>query len=216
MDSWFPISSGCSSWPRFSQKELIELVFVYSLYIVYHSLRTSFVFGIKRCSRLIILFFFFLLFTPAPVACGRSHRSYGCQHIPQPQQCQIQAMSVSHTIARSNAGSLTQWVRPGIKPTSSQILCRVLHPMSHNGNSSRLIWLFGFYLFVLKQDVMPFPSLLTMKSLNTYHSICPGQYIHGLFLSVWSIIIPSVDGQMLLCSGCFQTSAYVPLHLYPL
>ena len=62
MDSWFPISSGCSSWPRFSQKELIELVFVYSLYIVYHSLRTSFVFGIKRCSRLIILFFFFSSF----------------------------------------------------------------------------------------------------------------------------------------------------------
>ena len=31
--------------------------------------------------------------------------------------------------------TLTHWVRPGIKPVSSQIAGRVLNPMSHNGNA---------------------------------------------------------------------------------
>ena len=30
---------------------------------------------------------------------------------------------------------LTHWMRPGIKPTSSQTLCQVLYPLSHNQNS---------------------------------------------------------------------------------
>ena len=34
------------------------------------------------------------------------------------------------------AVSLTHWVRPGIKPASSQILCHVLNLLSHNKNSS--------------------------------------------------------------------------------
>ena len=43
-------------------------------------------------------------------------------HIPQPQQHQAWATSVTHTTAHSNTGSLTQWVRPEIEPTSSWIL----------------------------------------------------------------------------------------------
>ena len=39
-----------------------------------------------------------------------------------PQQHQIRAASVTYTTAHSNAGSLTHWMRPGIKPASSQIL----------------------------------------------------------------------------------------------
>ena len=31
--------------------------------------------------------------------------------------------------------SLTQWARPGIRPASSGIVCQVLNPLSHNGNS---------------------------------------------------------------------------------
>ena len=34
-----------------------------------------------------------------------------------------------------NAGSLTHWARPGIKPTSSQRQCCVLNPLNHNRNS---------------------------------------------------------------------------------
>ena len=44
--------------------------------------------------------------------------------ILQPQQHRIWAASVTYTTARSKAGSLTHWTRPGIKPasTSSWIL----------------------------------------------------------------------------------------------
>ena len=41
---------------------------------------------------------------------------------PQPQQREIWAASVTYTTAYSNAGSLTHWARPGIKPASSWIL----------------------------------------------------------------------------------------------
>ena len=39
-----------------------------------------------------------------------------------PQQHRTQATSMSYTTAKSNAGSLTHWARPKIKPTSSWIL----------------------------------------------------------------------------------------------
>ena len=42
--------------------------------------------------------------------------------MPQPQQCQIQAMSATYTTAHNNARFLTHWVRPGIKPASSRML----------------------------------------------------------------------------------------------
>ena len=41
---------------------------------------------------------------------------------PQPQQCQIWAMSATYTIGHGNAGSLTHWVRPAIEPAFSWIL----------------------------------------------------------------------------------------------
>ena len=54
-----------------------------------------------------------------------SNQSCSRQPIPQPWQQWFQT-----------AGSLTHWLRPGIKPTSSQTLCQVLNLLSHNGNSS--------------------------------------------------------------------------------
>ena len=51
---------------------------------------------------------------------------------PQPQQCQIQAMS--YTAACSNSRSLTK-LGPGIKRTSSRTPYWVLNPLSHNRNS---------------------------------------------------------------------------------
>ena len=41
---------------------------------------------------------------------------------PQPQQCQIPALSLTYTTAHGNVRSLTHWVRPRIKPKSSWIL----------------------------------------------------------------------------------------------
>ena len=47
------------------------------------------------------------------------NRSYSGQPTPQPQQCKIQAESATYTTGHGNAGSLTHWAAPGIKPASS-------------------------------------------------------------------------------------------------
>ena len=41
--------------------------------------------------------------------------------MPEPQHLGIRASSATHTTAHGNAGSLTHWARPGIRPTSSWI-----------------------------------------------------------------------------------------------
>ena len=47
-----------------------------------------------------------------------------CQPTSQPQQCRIWATSVTYTFAHGNGGSLTNWVRSGIKPSTSRFLVR--------------------------------------------------------------------------------------------
>ena len=47
--------------------------------------------------------------------------------MPQPQKCAIKAMSATYIRDHGNAGSLTHWVRPGIEPTSSWILVRLIY-----------------------------------------------------------------------------------------
>ena len=42
--------------------------------------------------------------------------------MPQPQQHQIQAASVTNTTAHGYAGSSTHWARPGIEPSTSWFL----------------------------------------------------------------------------------------------
>ena len=59
----------------------------------------------------------------------------------------------SMATACSKAGSLTQWVRPGVEPTSSETLCWVLNLMNRNRNS------------------MHNDSLLTIHRVNTWCSI---------------------------------------------
>ena len=44
-------------------------------------------------------------------------------------------MSVTYTTAHGSTRSLTHRARPGIEPTSSWMLCQVLNPLSHSGNS---------------------------------------------------------------------------------
>ena len=55
-----------------------------------------------------------------------SNWSYSCQPTPQPQQCQIQAISVTYTTAHGNTRSLTHLAKPGVKPASSWILVRFI------------------------------------------------------------------------------------------
>ena len=73
------------------------------------------------------LSFFFLVFfyfraTPTVYGSSEARGQIGAQ----PQQCQIQAVSVTYTTAHSMAESSTSWVRPGIKPTSSWMLVRFI------------------------------------------------------------------------------------------
>ena len=60
--------------------------------------------------------------------------SYSRRPMPQPQQGQIQAVSVPYTVAHANAWSFTRWARPGIEPKTSWFF-----PLCHNGNSLKVI-----------------------------------------------------------------------------
>ena len=77
---------------------------------------------------LLLLLFFFLLFRAEPMAYGSSQGwgrigavAAGLHHSQG-----IRVTSTTYTTAHNNAGSLTHWARPGIVPTSSWILVRLL------------------------------------------------------------------------------------------
>ena len=63
---------------------------------------------------------FFFKATPMAYGVSQANQSDSCQ--PQPQQCGIQAISVTYTTAHGNAGSLTRWARSGIEPETSWFL----------------------------------------------------------------------------------------------
>ena len=48
--------------------------------------------------------------------------NWSCSHQTQPQPRRIWAMSVTYSTAHGNARSLSRWLRPGIKPTTSWFL----------------------------------------------------------------------------------------------
>ena len=63
--------------------------------------------------------------------------------MPKPQQSRIRAASATHTTAHGNAGSLTHWARPGIKPLTSWFLVGFVNhwatigtPSSYNSDST--------------------------------------------------------------------------------
>ena len=70
----------------------------------------------------------------------RSNQSCSGQPTPYPQQCQIQAMSITYATACGNMGSLTPRVRPGIKPLSSWILVRFLTHWATTGTLRTDFW----------------------------------------------------------------------------
>ena len=67
----------------------------------------------------LMLFFFFLSFFLGPHLRHMEGQSCRCQPTPQPQQCQILAVSATHTTAHGNARSLTHRARPGIRLATS-------------------------------------------------------------------------------------------------
>ena len=77
----------------------------------------------------VLLSFYLFLFLRAAGAAYGSYQPRGwiraaaaSLHTPQPQQCGIRAISANYTTAQVNAGSLTNWVGPGVKPASLWIL----------------------------------------------------------------------------------------------
>ena len=75
----------------------------------------------------VVFQFLFCLFRAAPAAYGGSQPrgsnwSYSLWPTPQPQQCRIQATSVTYTTAHGNTGSLTHRARPEIEPATSWFL----------------------------------------------------------------------------------------------
>ena len=71
----------------------------------------------------LVWYIFFYLFRATPMYMEAPRlgvkSSYSCQPMPQPQQHQIQASSVTYTTAPGSTGSLTHWARAGIEPTTS-------------------------------------------------------------------------------------------------
>ena len=53
---------------------------------------------------------------------GSNHQSHSCQPTPQPQQCQIWAVSVNYAAVHGSARSLTHWAGPRITTASSWLL----------------------------------------------------------------------------------------------
>ena len=83
----------------------------------------------------------------------------------------VGAVSVTYTMAHSNAGSLTHQEKPGIKPATSQTLCQAFKLLSHNGNfpfsSSSSFFLtqhFRLALFLLPSQPSTLPVLQMQES----------------------------------------------------
>ena len=89
------------------------------------------------------LFFVFLLFRAVPVAHGNSQArgriGAAAAGLYRNHSNMGQALSVTYTTAHSNTGFLTHWARPGIKPTSSSILVRLINPWATKGIPVTLI-----------------------------------------------------------------------------
>ena len=97
------------------------------LSVTFFSLGSRLSFPVSLCSFL-FSFLFFLLCRATPEAYGGfqargligATTAASLHHSSEQQR--IQAASSTHTIAHSNAGSLTHWAEPGIEPATSWFL----------------------------------------------------------------------------------------------
>ena len=70
--------------------------------------------------------------------------------MPEPQQLRIWAASATFTTAHGNAGFLTHWVRPGIKPATSWFLVRFVNHWAMMGTPGlRYFWLWNLSLSIV-------------------------------------------------------------------
>ena len=99
--------------------------------------------------------------------------------MPQPQQHGIWAVPATYTTGHDNAGSLTHWARPGIKPMSSRILVRFLNHWAPKQTPSLLVALIHSSWWSLHRLGKTFCPLSRRSSLNrimrTYWMLTPCQ-----------------------------------------
>ena len=117
-------------------------IFIYLVHfflLVVKSMRKYFS-SVKKCTLIIIIIIIgFCPFMATPVTYVLTPHQFSgegsnqgccCQNTPEPQQRQIQATSATYTTAHGNTESLTHWMRPGIKPTTSWFLVRFVSTVS--------------------------------------------------------------------------------------
>ena len=108
---------------------------------------------------LLVRWFLFLATSVAYVS-SQARVKLELQLWPTPQsQDQIQVTSVTYTAAHSNVRSLTDWGRPGSELASSQTLCQVLSPLSHNRSSEGVAlwwWHSEFTTYVILNMIISF------------------------------------------------------------
>ena len=135
---------------------------------------------VQKLEEMIFVVLFFFL-RAIPVAYGSSQarcwiRAAAVGLCPQPQQCKIWAASVTYTAAYSNAGSLTDWARPGIKPTSSLIRVGFLTHWATIETPRNDIWLLHIHLPPQKSRGHHSPLIL----LTVF-------YFGGLYFKNWPL-----------------------------
>ena len=131
---WF---TGCKSWLR---NHLITL----NIKVQHHCISFFFFFLFKGCTRGIWRF-------PG----WGSNWSCSRQPTPEPQPRGIWADSSTYTIPHGNVGSLTHWVRPGIKPATS-------------------CFLVGFISAVPRQELLPLQLFMSVTGIRLMPSHMSG------------------------------------------
>ena len=108
--------------------------------------------------------------------------------MPQPEQCQIQALSVTYTTALGNTGFLTHWVRPGIKPTTSWFLVGFISTVPQ-----RELPFYDFSVLFLQLHVYPFAIPCFYHHFYKYGFFFLSFFLLDLFTDLFKWLLSSCD-----------------------
>ena len=117
----------------------------------------------------------------------------------------------------SSARSPIHWVKPGVKPASSQTLCWVLNLLSHKGNSynhligspiESIISLSGGFWWLSRLRIWCWSSHcgsveMNLTSIHWHAGSIPGfaQWVEYLALP-WAVVWIEEEAQIRRCCGC--------------
>ena len=124
--------------------------------------------GSHSLVQLFSFFFFFLMATPVTYGSSQTKVKSELQLRPtlEPQQCGIQAPSMTYTEACSNAGSLTHWARPGIGPATSWTRCQILN---HWATMETPTFYFSWNTLLYKLKTLHFYTYLMLYTLKRHN-----------------------------------------------